>query len=40
MANYKKHGYIDEYAKAAAQLKASADKSWILIDDATYRSIT
>lgn len=40
MANYKKHGYIDEYAKAAAQLKASADKSWILIDDATYRSIS
>jgi len=39
MANYKRHGYIDEYAKAAAQLKASADKSWILIDDATYRSI-
>lgn len=40
MANYKKHGYTDEYAKAAAQLKASADKSWILIDDATYRSIS
>jgi hypothetical protein len=40
MANYKRYGYADEYAKAAAQLKASADKSWILIDDETYRSIT
>ena len=40
MANYKKHGYTDEYAKAAAQLKAAADKSWILIDDATYKSIS
>lgn len=39
MANYQRYGYTDEYAKAAAQLKASADKSWILIDDATYRSI-
>lgn len=40
MANYKRHGYTDEYAKAAAQLKAAADKSWILIDDETYRSIS
>ena len=39
MANYQRYGYTDEYVKAAAQLKASADKSWILIDDATYRSI-
>jgi hypothetical protein len=40
MANYQRYGYAYEYAKAAAQLKASADKSWILIDDETYRSIT
>ena len=39
MANYQRYGYADEYAKAAAQLKASADKSWILIDDETYRQI-
>jgi hypothetical protein len=39
MANYQRYGYADEYAKAAAQLKAAADKSWILIDDETYRSI-
>lgn len=39
MANYQRYGYTDEYAKAAAQLKAAADKSWILIDDETYRSI-
>ena len=40
MANYQRYGHTDEYAKAAAQLKASADKSWILIDDETYRSIS
>lgn len=39
MANYQRYGYTDEYAKAAAQLKAAADKSWILIDDETYRQI-
>jgi hypothetical protein len=39
MANYQRYGYAYEYAKAAAQLKASADKSWILIDDETYRQI-
>ena len=39
MANYQRYGYTYEYAKAAAQLKASADKSWLLIDDETYRSI-
>ena len=39
MANYQRYGYTDEYAKAAAQLVAAADKSWILIDDETYRSI-
>ena len=39
MANYQRYGYTYEYAKAAAQLKAAADKSWILIDDETYRSI-
>jgi hypothetical protein len=39
MANYKRYGYHAEYAAAAAQLKESADKSWVIIDDDTYRTI-
>jgi hypothetical protein len=39
MANYERYGYHAEYAAAAAQLKESADKSWVIIDDDTYRTI-
>jgi hypothetical protein len=39
MANYQRYGYHAEYAAAAAQLKESADKSWVIIDDDTYRTI-
>ena len=39
MANYQRYGYHAEYATAAAQLKESADKSWVIIDDDTYRTI-
>ena len=39
MANYERYGYHAEYAAAAAQLKESADKSWVIIDDNTYRTI-
>ena len=39
MANYERYGYHAEYAAAAAQLKESADKSWVIIDDDTYCTI-
>jgi hypothetical protein len=39
MANYERYGYHDEYAAAAAQLKESADKSWVIINDDTYCTI-
>ena len=39
MANYQRYGYHAEYAAAAAQLKESADKSWVIIDDDTYCTI-
>jgi hypothetical protein len=39
MANYQRYGYHAEYAAAATQLKESADKSWVIIDDDTYRTI-
>jgi hypothetical protein len=39
MTNYQRYGYHAEYAAAAAQLKESADKSWVIIDDDTYRTI-
>ena len=39
MANYERYGYHAEYAAAAAQLKESADKSWVIINDDTYCTI-
>lgn len=39
MANYERYGYHAKYAAAAAQLKESADKSWVIINDDTYRTI-
>jgi len=39
MANYERYGYHTEYAAAAAQLKESADKSMVIIDDDTYHTI-